>query len=233
MLFWNFFFFCNKFSLLSKKVRGSKVPVVKVRFVREQRIFAKGSRGPLKKRANTLLRYIKIYILSNRLQNTPPFSTALNLYGINVQKLCDECNISIKKYFFEDLPLVLELWINKDLNFSFKLEIFRFNNLLQSIDTRNLLLYKKQFSFIIRRVLNSKEIKNYYLDRDLKEIIIRDFTLLDFWFFVYIFYVFYFYEKSSLKIFFSYSIEGNMRIFLSQLFSLTYYRFKQFKSSQI
>lgn len=228
MFFWNLFFFQNKFSLFSKKSIGNnKVPVVKVKFVREQRIFAKGSRGPLKKRANTLLRYIKIYINSNRIQNAPPFSTALNLYGINVQKLCDDCNLFLKKNFFEDIPLVLELWITKDLNFIFQVNLIRFNNFLSSIDTRNLNV-TKNFSFIVKRLSFSKEIRNYYNDKSLKEIIIRDFTLLDFWFFILFFYYFYFLQLFSSNLFFSYSIEGTMRIFLSQMFSLNY-KFKKFK----
>lgn len=207
----------------------NKMPVVKVKFVREQRIFAKGSRGPLKKRTNTLLRYIKLYISSNRLQNSPPFSTALNLYGINVQKLCDECNLLLKNYFFDDIPLVLEIWITKDLNFKFRLDSIRFNNLFGSIDTRNL-NFSKNFSFIVKRLLFNKEIRDYYMDKNLKEILVRDFTLIDFWFFICFYYYFYFLESRSLNLFFSYSLEGNMRIFLSQMFSLNY-KFKQFKIS--
>jgi hypothetical protein len=231
MKFWNLFFFSNKFSLLSKKPGGSRVPVVKVRFVREQRIFAKGSRGPIKKRANTLLRYIKLYISSGRLQNVPPLSTILNIYGINVQKLCDDCNLLLKKQFFDDIPLVLEIWISKDLNFIFKLNMVRLNNLFQSIDTR-FLKGVTNFSYFNRRTFVTKAIRNYYLEKDLKEIFQRDFTFLDVWFFSYLFFLLYFSSISTIKNFFSYSIEGSLRMFLSQMYTLNnVYKFKQFKKS--
>lgn len=229
MFFWNLFFFHNKLALASRGSKIRKNSLVKVKFVREQRIFAKGSRGPVKKRSTGLLRYLKLYIIGNKLQNLPPFSTALNLYGINVQKLCDECNKSLKTYFYEDIPIVLELWINKDLNFTFKINSMRFNILLQSIDSR---FYKMNlnYSFFIKRYYNSKEIKDYYLIKDSLENYQRDFSFLDFWIFILIFFFLYFRENSCFSNFFAYSLESNMRMFLSQMYSLNnIYRFREFK----
>jgi len=232
MKFWKGFFFSNKFLLLSKKLLSkAKVPLVKVRFVREQRIFAKGSRGPAKKRSNLLLRHLKLYILSSKLQNSPPLSTSLNLYGINVQKFCDEANIFLKSHYYEDLPLILDLWITKDLNFFFKLNQIRFNHLFYSLDTR---FFKfETTSFLIRRSIKTKEISNYYSDNNLKEIILRDFSFLDFWFYIYLFYVIYFFSNHNFLKNFGYSLESNMRIFVSHMYSLNnVYKFKKFKNAK-
>jgi len=151
MGYWYSIVFFNKFSYKGLSSGGFKGPRVKVRFVREQRIFAKGSRGPLKKRTNVLLKFLKLYISSGKLQNLPPLSTTLNLYGINVQKLCDDVNHFLKIHFFDDIPLVLNIWISKDLNFTFSIDTLRLNQLFFSLDTRFLNISNSLVSFFNKR----------------------------------------------------------------------------------
>jgi hypothetical protein len=156
----------------------------KVKFVREQRIFAKGSRGPVKKKNNLLMRALDLYILSNPIQNTPPISTLLGLYGINVQKFCDELNLKFKEFFFDSIPLVVNIRILRDLNYTFTIKNIRLGFLLQSLDTR----------FILDRVNEANSLLTYgsfwrssvqsFYDESVTEVDVRDFTFLDLWFLI-------------------------------------------------
>jgi hypothetical protein len=187
--FWHTFIFSSiNFNFKGKGFKVSKGVkfVTKVKFVREQRIFAKGSRGPQKKKSTELVRSLRIYIsTSGNIQNVPPLSTLLGLYGINVQKFCDDLSNEVKKKFFEGLSLVIQLNITKDLNFTFKILNIRLNYLLQSIDTRIFNTLSLLRTFFKRRL------SSFYLCLADNEILgYRDYTFGDIWFTFFFFYLF-------------------------------------------
>jgi hypothetical protein len=159
---------------LGRKSLGSN----KVKFVREQRIFAKGSKGPVKKRSTTVLRELRLYMSSGLVQNTPPLSTLLNLFGINVIKFCEDYNNRIKNLFVvSHLPIVLNIVILKDLNYIFKLEGLRFNYFLVALEMSRILkkglviTYSKSSMLTIVPEDNNENVEN------------RIFSSFDLWFF--------------------------------------------------
>ncbi|WP_345892774.1 adenine phosphoribosyltransferase [Flavobacterium croceum] len=62
----------------------------------------------------------------------------LGLYGINVQKFCDDYNKFIKQFLYEHIPIKLRLFITKDLNFSFEVHNIRYTVLLQSLENKKI-----------------------------------------------------------------------------------------------
>jgi len=137
-MFWRFSslkrLYVRSYNPLKALGRKSVIGAGKVRFIREQRIFAKGSKGPVKKRSTTVLRVLRLYVGSGSLQNVPPLSTLLNLFGVNVLKFCEDYNLRVKNQYLDlNIPLVLRLTILKDLSFSFFFEGLRLNYFLMGL----------------------------------------------------------------------------------------------------
>jgi hypothetical protein len=200
--------------------------IPKVKFVREQRIFAKGSRGPIKKRSTTLLRSLSLYLTSSSIQNIPPISTLLGLYGINVQKFCDDYNKIVKDLFYEGLPLKVKLDITKDLNFTFQIKKVRFNFLFQSLDCRFIGAFQ---TFLTTRSFNNSLVRRFYNLEESSDIEYRDFTFLDLWM-LFSFYV-YFSKEDSFQEVLNLSHESFIRVLYANLKSYQYrgvYRLRDF-----
>lgn len=237
-MFWSKFFkklyLSRRYLLRNRKYRRYEPRSVvfrpKIKFVRERRIFAKGSRGPVKKRSTVVMRNLILNITSSPLQNLPPLSTFLGLYGINVQKFCDDFNSYIKKYFFEHVPITVFLQITKDLNFTFKVFGFRFGFLLQSLDIRNIkIIYN--YTFLCKRSFFSNYLIDFFSVKDNQEIEYKDYTLLDFWllllFFKFTLFFDSFYLKNSTLYFESFfrTVSSNLNSY-QNLYLLKSYKYK-------
>lgn len=129
-----------------------KLPI-KFKFARQQKILGKVTKVLSKKKTNSLLKNFRLYITTGVVQNLPPLSTMLSLYGINSQKLCDELNLFIKPRFFEGFPIIINLNIFKD--FSFKFYFVGFKNIWL---LRNLIFSSNQL------IITKSSERIYYYD---------------------------------------------------------------------
>lgn len=153
-------------------VKKKRLPVVTVKFVRQQKVFGKGGgKSVVKKKTNTLMRTLRIYFLTGVVQNLPPLSTLLSIYNLNTQKLCEELSSFFKEQFFESVPIILVLDIFRDCTYKFFFLGFRFNFLLQS-----LLLNLSSIRF--KLFLASNEIK-FFFDLELWFLVFLQYFFFD------------------------------------------------------
>lgn len=149
--FFSNYFYSPRFRLLGSKIRKKslilrKKQPVKFKFARQQKVLGKPTKVISKKKTNTLLKYLRLYITTGVIQNLPPLSTLLSLYGVNSQKFCEELNLFLKSRFFEGFPIIIELNIFKDFSYRFNFigfkNIWFLKNLVSSVSS---LLFARSF----------------------------------------------------------------------------------------
>lgn len=130
--FLNYSYF-PRFRILSVLKQRKKLSVsrkkspIKFKFARQQKVMGKVSKSIVKKKTNIILKQFRLYIVTGIIQNLPPLSTLLSLYGVNSQKFCEELTLFLKPRFFEGIPIIIQLNIFKD--FSYKFFFIGFKNI--------------------------------------------------------------------------------------------------------
>lgn len=112
-----------------KKMKG----IIGVRFIRQQKVFGKAGKSVLKTKSNSLLKRLRISVLTGQIQNVPPINTVLSFYGVNSQKFCEELILFLKERFCEGISVILVVNIYRDCSFKFFLLGFKRFFLLQSL----------------------------------------------------------------------------------------------------
>ena len=126
----------------------------------------------IKNKSTSLLVVLQLQLTNSLLSNTPPLSTLLNFYGLNVQKFCDDISNDLKNLPIFDSSFILKIFILKDLSYKYIVYKFKAHVLIKfffyNIQNKNKLnlylnIYLRSNSKAKRQLLNTFEIlRNYY-----------------------------------------------------------------------
>jgi hypothetical protein len=162
-------------SKVLKSVKKIKI-INKSKFIRERRYMVK-SKAILKKRSTKILIVLDFNISTNILQNIPPISTVLSLYGLNSLKFCEEFNVKIKQIFFEHLYFKMSVVILRDLTYKMNFGFLKVNYLLQS-----LFFHFFKFLYKFDYCLHKKKFVIVSNFDGLDTILSKNYTIMDLWF---------------------------------------------------